>query len=268
MAELGIEHIELALAGGDPHYLVQVMTATGSTPRDAGAIMLVGRDSVYGTIGGGSAEWVAIQTVRGFIEGGVFNQSEIITLGPEIDQCCGGTIEVAYALLARDNLNDTVNKLTCAKSQKVLIFGAGHTGMALADALVVTGMDATIIDTRPDYARHNRRHDIQCLALPEIAARDAPKGSVFIVTTHDHSLDFLITAEVLARKDAIYVGMIGSKTKRAVLKNWMGDNEYDANSIEALFCPIGGTGVKNKQPEVIAAMCVAEILSAIEVKQQ
>ncbi len=90
--------------------------------------------------------------------------------------------------------------------------------------------------------------------------------SIFIITTHDHSLDFLITAEALAKGNAKYVGMIGSPTKRAVLKSWLKENDYDAASIANLHCPLGGNKVKNKQPEIIAALTVAEILEAIEVQ--
>lgn len=264
MAELTDEQLEYALESGEPYFLVQVKTTTGSTPRDAGALMLVGQSDISGTIGGGSAEWVAVQRVREFIKGAAFNNCETITLGPEIDQCCGGTIEVVYAPLTKDSMNSAVDQISGNEHQQVIIFGAGHTGIALANALGILGMSVTIVDTRPEYRSKFPDHDILCLALPEKAVREAREGVVFIVTTHDHSLDFLITAEVLTRKDATYIGMIGSKTKRAVLKSWMGDNGYDATSADALFCPIGGSDVKNKQPEVIAAMCVAEILRAID----
>ena len=50
--------------------------------------------------------------------------------------------------------------------------------------------------------------------------RDAPAGSAFVVLTHDHALDFLIVAEALKREDAAYVGMIGSKTKKATFRSW------------------------------------------------
>ena len=39
--------------------------------------------------------------------------------------------------------------------------------------------------------------------------------------THDHALDFLIVREALARGDAAYVGMIGSRTKRVSFRRWL-----------------------------------------------
>ena len=51
--------------------------------------------------------------------------------------------------------------------------------------------------------------------LPEAEIRAAPPGAAFVILTHDHALDFLLAVEALRRPDAVYVGMIGSRTKRA-----------------------------------------------------
>jgi xanthine dehydrogenase accessory factor len=93
--------------------------------------------------------------------------------------------------------------------------------------------------------------------------RDAAPGSVFVVLTHDHGLDFLIAQEALARGDAAYVGMIGSKTKRATFKSWLDDMGYDTGLLDGLTMPIGGADVDDKRPEVIAALTAAEIVRAV-----
>ena len=98
--------------------------------------------------------------------------------------------------------------------------------------------------------------------MPEAVVRDAPAGSAFVVLTHDHALDFLITAEALARNDASYVGMIGSKTKRATFRNWLTREVGRPDIFERLVCPVGGTAVKDKRPTVIAALAAAEIMVA------
>src|SRR5690606_15058862 len=102
-----------------------------------------------------------------------------------------------------------------------------------------------------------------CLtAMPEPVLRDAPAGSSFVVLTHDHALDFLIVAEALRRTDAAYVGMIGSKTKRATFRNWLSREIGRPELFENLVCPIGGTAVKDKRPSVIATLAAAEIMTA------
>ena len=100
--------------------------------------------------------------------------------------------------------------------------------------------------------------------MPEEMVRQAPAGSAFVVLTHDHALDFLIVAEALKRPDAAYVGMIGSKTKKATFKSWY---LKTAGGTEAAFSrlvsPIGGDKVKDKRPAVIAALAAAEIMTAL-----
>jgi xanthine dehydrogenase accessory factor len=71
-------------------------------------------------------------------------------------------------------------------------------------------------------------------------------------------------AEALKRSDAAYVGMIGSKTKKATFKSWF---LKTANGTEDAFArlvtPIGGSAVKDKRPAVIAALAAAEIMTAL-----
>jgi xanthine dehydrogenase accessory factor len=103
-------------------------------------------------------------------------------------------------------------------------------------------------------------------AMPEAMVRDAPAGTAFAILTHDHALDFLIVAEALKRGDTAYVGMIGSKTKKATFRNWF---LKSADGTEAEFArlvsPIGGDTVKDKRPQVIAALAAAEIMTALVV---
>ena len=91
--------------------------------------------------------------------------------------------------------------------------------------------------------------------------RAAPAGSAFIVLTHDHALDFLSVAEALKRDDAAYVGMIGSKTKKATFRSWyLREAGGGEEAFARLVCPIGGADVKDKRPAVIAALAAAEVM--------
>jgi len=101
--------------------------------------------------------------------------------------------------------------------------------------------------------------------VPEEVVRNAQPASAFVVLTHDHSLDFLITREALKRGDARYVGMIGSKTKRAVFARWC-RSFCDSNvKLDALVCPIGATGSTDKRPQVIAAFVAAEVMDRLTI---
>ena len=76
--------------------MVEVARAKGSTPREAGAYMLVSPTAIHGTIGGGQLEFMAIDQARQILADpkGLPNCMLDIPLGPEIGQCCGGRVEV------------------------------------------------------------------------------------------------------------------------------------------------------------------------------
>lgn len=241
--------------------VIRVTGTKGSSPRGVGSLILVEPDKISGTIGGGQAEWIAISRARQMLAGENLDPHFTLALGPEIGQCCGGVMELEFISAEQINIDELITN----ESSQCLIFGAGHTGSALANAFSAFDFDITIIDTRPEY--ESRGDSVIISALPEILVRDANTASIFLITTHEHSLDFLITAEALKREDAAYVGMIGSKSKRAGFKSWLKDNGYDNALEEKLHCPIGGKvklATKDpKRPAVIAAMTVVEVLNAL-----
>ena len=155
-----------------------------------------------------------------------------------------------------------------ARMPEVYLFGGGHVGLALANALSPLPLRTTVVETRAEALEGMPEGVATMLTpVPEEMVRSAGAGAAFVVLTHDHALDFLIVAEALKRKDAAYVGMIGSQTKKATFRSWYlkeaGGNEAD---FARLVSPIGGDIVKDKRPAVIAALAAAEIMTAVAVK--
>jgi xanthine dehydrogenase accessory factor len=105
--------------------------------------------------------------------------------------------------------------------------------------------------------------ETRLVAMPEGLVQDIRPGGAAIVLTHDHALDFLIAAEALQRGDLAYVGMIGSKTKRGVFAHHLARQGFDVSLMDRLTLPIGGSAVRDKRPEVIAALVAAELLTAM-----
>jgi xanthine dehydrogenase accessory factor len=83
------------------------------------------------------------------------------------------------------------------------------------------------------------------------------------VMTHSHALDSLITGVVLERGDFRYLGLIGSQSKAARFRSAFRAMGLPEERIARLICPIGGTEVHDKRPEVIAALAAAEIIKAL-----
>ncbi len=252
-----------------PAAIVAELTAVrGSSPREAGAFMLIAPDTLTGTIGGGALEYMVIDRARQVLRDGLPDATMDIPLGPEIGQCCGGRVEVSMRPADSSVL---VGRLERAEANRphVYLFGAGHVGQALARALAPLPLHVHVIDTRADeLAGLPDNVEGRALAMPEAAVRTAPEGSAYVILTHDHALDFLIGAEALRRADAPYVGMVGSRTKRAKFRSWyLSEAGGNPDAFERLVLPIGGKafpdGLGDKRPEVIAALAAAEILVQI-----
>ncbi|MBK0020329.1 xanthine dehydrogenase accessory protein XdhC [Brucella pseudogrignonensis] len=251
--------------------LIEVTDVKGSAPRDAGAWMLVARDMIFRTIGGGQLEYMAIDHARKILAGGRDSPMDV-PLGPEIGQCCGGRVGLSFRRVNRGLAEDLVAKVDAeiATRPHIYVFGAGHVGDALAYSLSLTPVRVILVDTREAELMAVDAPGVEtCLAaMPEQVVRSAPPGSAFIVLTHDHALDFLIVAEALQRDDALYIGMIGSKSKKATFKNWLKREIGSDDLFENLVCPVGGSVVKDKRPEVIAALAAAEVLTAVLVSSK
>ena len=247
--------------------LVEIIEAKGSTPREVATWMLVSPQAIYGTIGGGQLEFMAIERAREMIADGTETSRLDIPLGPEIGQCCGGRVKIDLALVD-DELRELVPgriEADEAMQPHVYLFGGGHVGHALALALSLLPVTVTMVETRAE-ALNDMPDGVEAVLtpVPEEAVRSAPAGSAFLILTHDHALDFLIVAEALKRADARYVGMIGSKTKKATFRNWyLREAGGTEDALSRLVCPIGGADVRDKRPAVIAALAAAEVMRGL-----
>jgi xanthine dehydrogenase accessory factor len=75
--------------------LVTLAQAQGSSPREAGARMVVAPDGSFtGTIGGGALEWGALAEAQALLARADARASTTLdkALGPDLGQCCGGRV--------------------------------------------------------------------------------------------------------------------------------------------------------------------------------
>ncbi|MBN9315589.1 MAG: xanthine dehydrogenase accessory protein XdhC [Devosia sp.] len=264
---LSVSDLQSFLSTQPDAIVAELASVRGSSPREAGAFMLISAGAIAGTIGGGALEYMVIDRARQVLRNGEHRDDLDIPLGPEIGQCCGGRVDVALRRVTPDLVRALVARLAAEDAARphVFLFGAGHVGHALARALAPLPAHVHVVDTRPGELT-DLPDNVETLAvpMPEAVVRSAPEGSSYVILTHDHALDFLIGAEALQRLDAPYVGMVGSKTKRARFRSWYLDAGYPADRLERLVLPIGGRafpgGLGDKRPEVIAALAAAEIL--------
>lgn len=149
----------------------------------------------------------------------------------------------------------------------IAVFGAGHVGAAVVDALSVLDCNIRWIDSRRNIFRdvpgNVRAVEAQEPAL-EVAAM--PADSYYLVMTHSHAIDFDICDRILRRGDGRYCGLIGSISKRRRFEKRYRQQGMAQRMIDTLVCPIGVDGISGKKPAEIAVSTAAEILKIRELK--
>lgn len=249
-----------------PAILVTVGRTWGSVPREAGTWMAVTDREVIGTIGGGHLEWDAIRLARETLASGASSPVvRQIALGPSLGQCCGGRVELIWeAVGAADAAR--LGRQLASPLQPLALFGGGHVGQALVQALGPLPYAVHWIDSRDGVfppalsalvrAEHS---DPVHAAVDELDA-----GSHVLVMSFSHAEDLDIVAACLRRQrhraDLGFIGLIGSRTKWARFGHRLQAMGFSEQELSRVTCPIGVPGIHGKAPAVIAASVVAQLL--------
>jgi xanthine dehydrogenase accessory factor len=284
-----IMHAREALRQG-PAALVTILATEGSAPRGPGARMVVTERGLAGTIGGGALEHLSIAQARAILAlaPGSWRVQDY-PLGPLLGQCCGGRVRLLVERLDEVpesdgpfavTLRDKVCRVAGQDGERlnargplpvsgarfvepaetdmlpVYMFGAGHVGRAIAARASGLPLHFAWHDSRPEAA------ETAGVVLADEAAMvacagQAPEGAAVVILTHDHALDYRLTAAALGSR-ARFVGLIGSRTKRARFLSRLAADKVDA---ARLTCPIGLPGISGKEPEVIAVATLAQLLT-------
>ncbi len=229
----------------EPATLVTLVQSTGSTPRKAGAKMLVRTDgSISGTIGGGRLEYEVIELALQVLAGGQ-PQTCSFNLTEDFGHACGGSLLFYLEpLTPRPHL---------------VVFGAGHIGRELAVCSRKAGFYVTVVEenrNRPPvedadqtmFCRFEDAFDqLTCSPLMAIA-----------VVTSEHERDFAIVRSALATESG-YIGMLGSRRKRAALMEFLTKEGVAAPDQDRVTTPIG-LDIGAETPAEIAVSIVAQLI--------
>jgi len=233
---------------GQPVALITVIRVLGSAPCVVGSKMIVcSKDKTHGTIGGGKMEFELISSALEAIK-----QNKLLeithTLGPKFEQCCGGKVTVIIEPMEPQT--------------DLYIFGAGHIGMALATILKESPFKLHLFDTRTDWFKKHPTHkhityESIDFDLYKQQVRWGPKCYA-VILTHDHVLDFEITALSLSQKTK-YIGLIGSHTKRQRFHLKLQKELNITSGMDTVHCPMG-IDIGGHRPNEIAISIAAELL--------
>ena len=244
------KHHEL-VDSGSPFVLVILVEALGSAPQESGAKLLCDANGlIYGTIGGGKVEALALKTAADLLTNRTSTAFFDWHLERDVGMTCGGRVKVYFETYR-------------AADWQIAIFGAGHVAQAVVAALMPLQCRILCVDSRrdwlaslPDSAKLERRFSEN--AALEIHSL-APETFVLLMT-QGHATDFPVLLECLKREQKFpYLGVIGSKSKRAVLVKDLIAAGVDPQNAEGFLCPIG-LPIGKSEPAEIAVSVAAQLV--------
>lgn len=241
------EFVRLADAGV-PVALATVVETNGSSPRKAGAKMVVGLDgTAAGTVGGGKIELETVAAAREAIRDGR-PRSLPFTLTEEHGHVCGGRVLVYIE--------------PAAASPRLVIAGGGHVGEALARAASFAGFRVTVADNRPAYAHRERIPDAEEVLLCDYGTLfgqvPVDDATFIVIATTGFEQDFAAVRGALGTA-APYIGLVGSARKRDVLRATLAAEGYGDRQIDRVTIP-AGLPIGGETPEEIALGIVAQLI--------
>lgn len=275
---------------------VVIASTRGSTPRAAGAAMLVWPRGQSGSIGGGRLEHAAAGAAQALLTEGTGIRVLRQALGPALGQCCGGAVVLVIERFDGHRVEEATQALTHSgvwarrieagagdtppttrhgagagitwldgwlierlpPRHPVMVHGAGHVGRALADMLApLPDLAVTLADSRPEMLR-NLHASIIPADDPLHALGHAPDTATHVIVTHDHALDLELCHRLLQRPFA-GAGLIGSATKWARFRQRLAALGHSDAQISRISCPIGDPTL-GKHPQAIALGVAAALL--------
>ncbi|MEN0110564.1 MAG: xanthine dehydrogenase accessory protein XdhC [Planctomycetota bacterium] len=234
---------------GTPFVRVALVDASGSTPADAGAAMLVTADGlVAGTVGGGRVEAKALGEAAELLRSGGRTRFVDWSLKADVGMTCGGRVRLFFEAVG-------------VATWPVVVFGAGHVAQALARLLVTLPCRATFIDPRGDWLER-LPHGVERVETddPPSRAETLPDDAFVLCMTRGHRSDLPVLRRVFELgREFPYLGVIGSRAKAAVLRKELTEAGVPEERLR-FHCPIG-LPIGSNQPAEIAVSIAAQLLA-------
>jgi len=233
----------------EPGVLALVVRSIGSAPGKVGSKSIVLPDgTIHGTVGGGVVEARVISDSLNALEDGRGPRTVHYNLD-KLGMSCGGEMSVYLEPLE--------------PPKRVIIYGAGHVGAAIAKVLKTLGCRIAVVDEREDWANKERFPDVDEVINRPFAEQltvqpPGPKDHVLIVT-RGHDQDQLVLEGTIKRRPA-YLGMIGSKKKAAGAKEKLKEKNISDDLLRTVRSPVG-LDIGAVTPEEIAVSVAAELIT-------
>lgn len=244
-----IEQLSNASRGGKAFAAAVIVDAQGSTPRHAGAKMLVFEDgSFVGSVGGGSIEQDVIAKAMDCLR-----SRRPVLLHYEVIQSDGSVSGQESVYVEPSFPPDTL-----------ILCGCGHVAAKLIPLAKSIGFRVIVLDIRPDNAVRERAREADQYILAQsfregLAAIPDRAGSYCIACAFDYEHDEEILGELLKRKNSAYIGMLSGRHKVQTIFNHLKEKGVTDAALARVHAPIG-LPLGGETPEEIALSIAAELL--------
>lgn len=211
-------------------------------------MLVKGDGTILGTLGGGCLEAEVVQVAQMAIRDGSPKTIPFELTERHGGLVCGGKVLVYLEPVIPD--------------PDLIILGAGHVSRALARTAAFAGFRVTVIDDRPEHANKENFPDAEDVIVNEFSDVSshihASRNSFIVVATrgHNHDLDALRAA---LSTEARYIGLLGSKRKKALLFKSLGEEGFLRSTVERIITPVG-LDIGSITPEEIAISIVAQLI--------
>ena len=276
--------------------LMVVIANEGSSPGRKGFKMLVSKQQMYGTIGGGIMEHKLVEFAQSLLDKPHFEpfiKNQIHDKSAPKDQSgmiCSGQqtiaffdIDSSYFSLTKTILSDEIITIyysdngiktnqpdnsewlfteTNGLIQKAYIIGGGHVGLALSEVLSKLDFEIHLLDHRENLNTMMTNHFVQSKEVVdfETIENHIPEGDniYVIIMSFGYRTDDVIIRRLLD-KNFKYIGMLGSSAKiETLFKNLEADG-FDEAQIAEVHAPIG-IDIKSETTYEIAISIAAQLI--------
>jgi len=144
---------------------------------------------------------------------------------------------------------------------RLLVCGAGHIAIPLAQFALQVGFHVTVLDDRPDFAHPSRFPSCKVIAkdfTETLRTMHLNPSTYVVVITRGHEHDMECLAEIL-KKETAYVGLIGSRRRVGFVLKMLGKEGISQTRLNSVFTPIG-LPIGAESPDEIAMSIVSELV--------
>jgi len=144
----------------------------------------------------------------------------------------------------------------------LIVFGAGHCGVAIGATASAAGYGVWMLEDRPSFLEAERMpwasslRRVDFAALPQLPLS---ANTALAIVTRGHEHDLVVLRQVLDASVG-YLGMIGSRRKRELFRRILRDEGRDVAAFDRVRSPMG-LDIGAETPAEIAVSVVAELVA-------